>query len=209
MGGVFGPMGGLGTGGTGMGVTGMGVTGMGLTGMGVPGMGVTGMGVTGMGVTGMGFPGMGSPTVTPTSLGLPGMMPSGVSTASPAINSDPQFPPLVAFNTAELTCTFYFKKPNPQQPSTTLITAVFASTHPTPISDFNFQAAPPKHAKYTLDFPSGKDLPTAGSTITQLITSSNSAQGEKPLQMKIKVSYTVDGQKRDMEQVLKSFPPNL
>lgn len=164
---------------TGMGMPGM--TGMGMpgVGLGLPGMGMPGMGMPGVGLTGTPImPVTGLPTLAPTPAPAPMPVADRMFNVDFVLTSVALYPPVVAFTTQELSCTFFFKKPNPQQPHITIITAVFTSTHPTPLTDLNFQAAPPKHLKYTLEFPSGKDLMGAGSTISQMITATNSAQGE-------------------------------
>jgi len=169
----------------------------------------------GLGVGPMPYGVPGGSTMLPGVSGLTGF--SGVNFSTPPVGipgfglppSDPQFPPIVAFTTPEFSCTFYFKKPNPQQPQYTIITAVFTCTHPSAVTDFNFQAAPPKHLKYILEFPTGKDMMSLGSSITQVIKAVNSAQGDKPLMMKVRVTYSCEGQKRDTEYVIKNFPANL
>jgi len=173
----------------------------------------SGLGLGGLGVTPLGLPSLvpttPGPFGMPIPVGIPPLMPGGGVPTAPVIPSDSQYPSIIAFSNTELTCTFHFKKPNPQQLQYTLITSVFSSLHPTPITDLNFQAAPPKHIKYVLEHPSGKDMAGPGHTITQAIKAANSAQGEKPLMMKMRIIYNVDGQKRDIEHVCKNFPPNL
>eukprot|EP01125_Pyxidicula_operculata_P002214 TRINITY_DN12124_c0_g1_i1.p1 TRINITY_DN12124_c0_g1~~TRINITY_DN12124_c0_g1_i1.p1 ORF type:complete len:910 (-),score=257.07 TRINITY_DN12124_c0_g1_i1:67-2796(-) len=175
------------------------------------------------------IPGLGpsTPSAQPTGieglLGLGGGVGVGASlgvvggglgvTVNAAINpsqfSDSRYAPITAFENQDLSITLYFKKPNPAALQFTLITALVKNnTIMNEINDFTFLAAPPKHAKYQLDPLLTKSIPVGGS-LTQTIKAANSEQGQKPLMMKIKISYTINGQLKEAESVCKNFPADL
>jgi AP-1 complex subunit gamma-1 len=122
--------------------------------------------------------------------------------------NDPQFPPLVVYQSGELTVTFYFKKPNPQAQQFTLINAVYANNSMSPILDFVIQAAPPKHAKYLQEALSTKNIPPGG-TASQVIKASNNAFGSQLLSIKLRITYTINSQSREIEHVCRDFPSGL
>jgi AP-1 complex subunit gamma-1 len=129
--------------------------------------------------------------------------------APPPSGANSGIPPMVAFQNSELTVSFSFKKPNPQQPQFSLISATAQNTSSTPITDFSFLAAPPRHVKFILDAPSTSVIPPGGVSLV-LIKAANSSIGEKAMSMKMRISYAVNGQKREIEEVTKTpFPSGV
>jgi AP-1 complex subunit gamma-1 len=147
------------------------------------------------------------PSVTPM---MPNPMPSPIFTPiiEPTIVHDPAFPPLVAYQSAELTITFYFKKPNPAALQYTLINAVYTNNSGSVLVDLGVLAAPPRHAKYLQETISTRNVPPGG-TATQVIKASNSMHGQKPLSMKLRITYSINNRPREIEHVCKDFPAVL
>jgi len=158
---------------------------------------------------GMAFP----PSVTPM---IPTPMPVPMSYSpmeyvnppNPTPLNDPAFPPLVVYQSAELTITFYFKKPNPAALQYTLINVVITNNSGSLVVDLSIQAAPPRHAKYLQENISTRNVPPGG-TATVVIKAVNSQQGQKPLSMKLRITYTINSQPREIEHVCKAFPADL
>jgi hypothetical protein len=145
---------------------------------------------------------------TPPSVVSSEVQPTVINPPASQQLNDPQFPPLVVYQSGELTVTFYFKKPNPQALQYTLINAVYGNNTMSPILDFVIQAAPPKHAKYLQEPMTTKTIPPGGSA-SQVIKASNSSYGTAPLSIKLRITYTINSQLREIEHVCRDFPSGL
>jgi len=144
---------------------------------------------------------------TPIAPSLPMFNPITEPVVPPQL-SDPAFPPLVAYQSAELTITFYFKKPNPSALQYTLINVVFTNNSGSILVDLGIQAAPPRHVKFLQETISARNVNPGGSA-TQVIKASNSLQGQKPLSMKLRITYSINSQPRVIDHVCKDFPNDL
>jgi AP-1 complex subunit gamma-1 len=136
---------------------------------------------------------------TPVSPSLPGLM----GAASP-------YPQITALSKNGLSIVFGFSKPSGHTSDTVVLTSTTTNATPTPISDFELQAAVPKYITLTLGSPSGTVVPPHGSgAVTQQITLHNSLYGQKPLMLKIRVEYNIGGTKVVDTATVSAFPPGL
>jgi len=84
------------------------------------------------------------------------------------------------------------QKRGDQNQSEVLVT--FANNGPT-VTSLAFEAAVPKYLQLQLQPASGNVVAT-GQVATQLLVVRNSAGGEKPILMKVRLNYEVEGQGR-------------
>ena len=86
-------------------------------------------------------------------------------------------------------------KPNPSTPSQTHILCRYFNMTGNPFSDFVLQAAVPKYMKLEMQPPSSTSLTAySNGNVTQEIRINNTLQGEKPVMLKLKIVYKVNGQ---------------
>eukprot|EP01128_Nolandella_sp_AFSM9_P006359 TRINITY_DN3248_c0_g1_i1.p1 TRINITY_DN3248_c0_g1~~TRINITY_DN3248_c0_g1_i1.p1 ORF type:complete len:814 (+),score=182.60 TRINITY_DN3248_c0_g1_i1:152-2443(+) len=117
-------------------------------------------------------------------------------------------PSIVAFQNNEISISFSFAKPNPATPRFTLITASITNISASPISALVFLAAPPRHAKYVLDNISNPNI-NPQQTSTLMVKAANASFGEKSLLMKLRITYSINGANRLVEDVVRNFPPGV
>lgn len=123
--------------------------------------------------------------------------------------SSPAFAPIVAWQADGLSATFAFNKP-PGQPASTEITATYTNSSTTPVSDFNLQAAVPKFMQLLLEPATGSVLPPFnGGKVQQRLRITNSMHGQKPLVMRLRISYTAGGNPIVQQAEVSNFPPGL
>ena len=116
-------------------------------------------------------------------------------------------PPFVAYNKNGLAINFAPSK-DPANPSVTQVEATFTNSSPMPIAGLNFQVAVPKYMKLQMTPASGNAVPPNGSgTVTQLFKVANSMQGQKPVVLKIKIDFTLNGQPVSDMGTVDQFPP--
>ncbi|KAK3159396.1 hypothetical protein QOZ80_2AG0149600 [Eleusine coracana subsp. coracana] len=116
---------------------------------------------------------------------------------------------IMAFQSATLKVTFDFKK-QPGNPRETTIHATFTNLTSSPLTDFIFQAAVPKFIQLRLDPASGNTVPSSGSgSVTQGLNVTNNQHGQKPLAMRIRLSYKVNGEDRLEQGQISNFPSGL
>ncbi|CAI5958077.1 unnamed protein product [Closterium sp. NIES-64] len=115
--------------------------------------------------------------------------PFGGFAAAPAAAAAPSFPGIVALESRGLRITFEFAK-DPAAPQSTTISASYTNSSPSPLTDFVFQAAVPKFMQLQLEAASGAVVPASNSgSVTQTMRITNTLHGQKPLVMKLRVSY--------------------
>jgi len=87
------------------------------------------------------------------------------------------------------------------------ITAKFTNSLDAPISNFVFEAAVPKYITLKMETATGSVLPPHSDSVSQTLRVVNTATGEKPLLMKLRIGYMLNGsQVQEMGQV-GDFPP--
>mmetsp|Transcript_24349 Transcript_24349/g.24959 ORF Transcript_24349/g.24959 Transcript_24349/m.24959 type:complete len:207 (-) Transcript_24349:377-997(-) len=151
---------------------------------------------------------------------IPQTIPSNVFTPQPATNFTPTPAPILplvtppvnptfkAFEKNGLVVFFELSKPNPANPSGTVILCKFSNTNNSPISNLVFQAAVPKFLKLEMLPPTGTVIPpNSQGAVTQEIRVTNSMQGEKSIMLKLKVGFSVNGQTVEELTQVSSFPP--
>ncbi|CAI5473929.1 unnamed protein product [Closterium sp. Yama58-4] len=129
--------------------------------------------------------------------------------AAPAAAAAPAFPGIVALESRGLRITFEFAK-DPAAPQSTTISATYTNSSPSPLTDFVFQAAVPKFMQLQLEAASGAVVPASNSgSVTQTMRITNTLHGQKPLVMKLRVSYKVAGQDVLEQGQVNNFPAGL
>ncbi|KAJ0407978.1 hypothetical protein ATCC90586_002006 [Pythium insidiosum] len=121
----------------------------------------------------------------------------------------PQNPKIRAYEKNGLTIDLELSKPNKDDSSITYILATTTNNSPVPLTGFTFLTAFPKYIQLSLEPPSGDSLATGGATITQLVKIKNSMHGEKPVLMRVKVEFFVNGNKVEDMVAVSSFPPDF
>lgn len=125
------------------------------------------------------------PSAAPVSAGV--LMPS--NTVHPGLPGSGQ--PYVAYDKNGVSIQYNFVK-NPDMPHLTLINSTIKSSNPVPLSGFSMLIAVPTFLKLQIDPPSSTDL-LPGGQITQVVKLNNTLHGQKPLLLKVKVSYVANG----------------
>ncbi|KAK8454956.1 hypothetical protein SEVIR_4G057800v4 [Setaria viridis] len=133
----------------------------------------------------------------------------GLSSSTSLPDGNAAYPTITAFQSATLRITFSFKK-QPGKPQETTINATFTNLATTTFTDFVFQAAVPKFIQLRLDPASSSTLPASGNgSVTQSLSVTNNQHGQKPLAMRIRVSYKVNGEDRLEQGQVSNFPAGL
>ncbi|KAG2662347.1 hypothetical protein PVAP13_1KG524400 [Panicum virgatum] len=118
-------------------------------------------------------------------------------------------PSITAFQSTTLKITFDLKR-QPGNPRETTIHATFTNLTSSTYTDFIFQAAVPKFIQLKLDPASGNTVPANGNgSVTQGLSVTNNQQGQKPLAMRIRMSYKVNGEDRLEQGQVSNFPSGL
>ncbi|KAL6912296.1 hypothetical protein ACP4OV_001101 [Aristida adscensionis] len=133
-----------------------------------------------------------------------------LSSSTPASGLDnTAHPSITAFQSATLKITFDFKRQS-GNPRETKIHATFTNLTSSTFTDFIFQAAVPKFIQLRLDPASGNTVPAGGNgSVTQGLNVTNNQHGQKPLAMRIRISYKVNGEDRLEQGQVSNFPSGL
>ncbi|OQS07179.1 AP-1 complex subunit gamma-1 [Thraustotheca clavata] len=98
-------------------------------------------------------------------------------------------------------------KPNPNDPSITYISCMFTNASTYQLDNFVLQAAFPKYIRLIMDPPSGTVIPAnMGGRLTQVAKIQNTCYGEKPIMMRIKLEFTINGTKIEDMATISNFP---
>ncbi|CAK4391188.1 unnamed protein product [Aphanomyces euteiches] len=101
-------------------------------------------------------------------------------------------------------------KPNRNDPSISHIQCMFTNSSAYQLDNFVFQAAFPKYIRLIMDPPSGTTIPgNMGGRLTQLAKVQNINHGEKPVMMRIKLEFTINGTKIEDMATVNAFPPTF
>lgn len=125
---------------------------------------------------------------------------------SPLLSGSPRVP---ALSHSGLTVEFECSKPESFDPQKSVLIAHFQNATGAPIHGMNLQVAVPKYVKMELEPPSSTTIPpTGGNTkpVTQRVTVTNSMLGTKNLVLKVKIGFTLNGQKIDHMATCSGFP---
>uniref|UniRef100_A0A0E0PU03 AP-1 complex subunit gamma n=1 Tax=Oryza rufipogon TaxID=4529 RepID=A0A0E0PU03_ORYRU len=133
----------------------------------------------------------------------------GLSSSTSLSDENTAYPPITAFQSAALKITFNFKKQS-GKPQETTIHASFTNLTSNTFTDFIFQAAVPKFIQLRLDPASSNTLPASGNdSVTQSLSVTNNQHGQKPLAMRIRITYKVNGEDRLEQGQINNFPAGL
>jgi len=137
-------------------------------------------------------------------LGLGGSAPTPAAVTAPAPTMtapsvsggrplDGPLPTFTAFEKNGLRVLFDVAK-QAANPSNTLVNITYVNSSPSPFNGFDLKVAVPKYVKFQLAPASGNVIPPSNSgRVTQQLKLINTLQGEKPLLLKVKIDYQVDG----------------
>jgi AP-1 complex subunit gamma-1 len=109
-----------------------------------------------------------------------------------------------------LSVEFVCTKPESWNNQKSTLIAQFNNSTGAPIHGMNLQCAVPKNVTMEMDPPSSTTIPPSGGNgklVTQKINITNSLLGTKNLMMKLKLSFTSNGQKMDHMATCSGFPP--
>ncbi|KAM3244897.1 hypothetical protein ACQJBY_056308 [Aegilops geniculata] len=133
----------------------------------------------------------------------------GLSASTSVSGLEDTRPSITAFQSATLKITFDIRK-QPGKPQETIIHATFTNLTSSNYTDFIFQAAVPKFIQLRLDPASGNIVPANGKgSVTQGFSVTNNQHGQKPLAMRIRMSYKVNGEDRLEQGQVSNFPPGV
>jgi len=121
----------------------------------------------------------------------------------------PQVPPVTVFDKDGVLIVMSFSKPNPAQPEITDALATMTNTGGSPIGNLSMQVAVPKFMQLRLDPASGSALQPGGTAVTQSVHLTNSMHGQKPMALRLRVSYVVAGQTHVEMAEVGNLPPGL
>ena len=140
--------------------------------------------------------------------------PAPAPAPAPPVNvtSTPESSPVkvLAFAKDGLEVEFVCHKNDKSDPQKSEIVAHFKNVSEHPIYGLNLQCAVPKYVTMDMQAPSSTTVPISGGTgakqVTQSIKVTNTKLGTKNLMMKLKISFTLNGNKIDHMATCNSFP---
>eukprot|EP00898_Chlorokybus_atmophyticus_P001919 jgi/Chlat1/2728/Chrsp182S02896 len=119
------------------------------------------------------------------------------------------FPSITAFQRGGLMVQFDFTKAA-GAPQTSIIKATYSNSSPQPFSEFVLQAAVPKFMQLRMEPASALVVPPNNSgNVTQTLHITNSAHGQKPLAMRLRIQYNVNGTPLTEQGEVTNFPAGL
>jgi len=89
---------------------------------------------------------------------------------------------------------------------TAKIDASFENLTSTQIKDVKMQIAVKKYLKLTLNQPNGDVIPPFSSNLKQTLTVQNTAQGEKPISLAVRLKYIIGDKTVEKTNTVSSFP---
>jgi AP-1 complex subunit gamma-1 len=153
------------------------------------------------------MPGMAQPMATPAPPSQQPMM-TAAPVAPPAAGAGPIIVP--GFTVSGLTVEFECTKPDIWNKQVSVLVAKCKNAAPDAVHGFNLQCAVPKYITMEMEPPSSTTIPVTGGTnskpVTQKIKVTNSMLGTKNLMLKLKVSFTLQGNKVEQMVTCSAFP---
>lgn len=107
---------------------------------------------------------------------------------------------------AGLSVEFECSKPEPMNNQKSTLLAQFTNSTGGPIHGLNMQVAVPKFITLEMEPPSATTIPNGSSSVTQKVTVTNSMMGTKNLVLKVKLSFSSNGQKVEHMATCSGFP---
>lgn len=142
------------------------------------------------------------PTASHTTVDIFGSVPTNMSTAGGGTR-------VQALSHAGLSVEFECTKPDSLNQQKSVLIAHFTNFSGAPIHGLNLQVAVPKFVKMELEPPSSTTVPPSGGMampVTQKVTTVNSMLGSKNLVLKLKIGFTLNGEKIDHMVTCSGFP---
>ena len=137
--------------------------------------------------------------------------PAPASGSAATTSNSGGYPPMTVYEDNGFLVTFTFQK-DKMQVDTTNITANFFNNSASTVTDLVFQAAVPKYIRLQMNAPSSTEVPPASSgkkPVIQTMKVVNSLQGTKPILMKIKLDFKLNGQPIQSQVQLSDFPQGI
>jgi len=132
------------------------------------------------------------------------------SAPAPVANTGPQSVVVPAFSLQGLTVEFECSKPEVWNKQNSQLIARCKNAAPDALYGFSLQCAVPKYVVMEMEPPSSTTIPVTGANnskiVTQKIKVTNTRMGEKNLVLKLKVSFTLQGQKIEHMTTCSGFP---
>jgi len=127
----------------------------------------------------------------------------------PIANTGPQPVIIPAFSHQGLTVEFECTKPEIWNKQNSVLIAKCKNAAPDALYGFSLQCAVPKYVVMEMEPPSSTTIPVTGGNskiVTQKIKVTNTRMGEKNLVLKLKVGFTLQGQKIEHMTTCSGFP---
>eukprot|EP00873_Tetraselmis_striata_P041902 jgi/Tetstr1/462166/TSEL_007231.t1 len=156
----------------------------------------------------------GAPAAPAGGLNLDDLFGGGASapvpaTAATAAAAPSLFPSVTPFHKDDVQIVLSFSKPQPDSPGVTDIRATISNTGATPVGNFSLQAAVPKFMQLRLDPASGTALQPGGEPVTQTIHVTNTMHGQKPIALRLRISYVHNAATKVEMCEVSGLPPGL
>lgn len=133
--------------------------------------------------------------------------PSVMAMAPTPMAMAPSNPVINAFEKNGLKLTMELTKTDPTDVQKSDIKCVFTNTSMGDVTNLNFQAAVPKFITLAMKPPSSTTVPAnGGGTVEQIVTVKNSQINVKKLMVRMKISYTANGQNLVEQAQVADFP---
>ncbi|WOL06544.1 AP-1 complex subunit gamma-2-like isoform X1 [Canna indica] len=153
--------------------------------------------------------GIAAETKPASTAGIMDLLDSTEKNTSISDNQNPVDSSIIAFQSSTLKITFTLTKQT-GKPQVTQIRAIFTNLSQDAYTDFVFQAAVPKFIQLHLEPASSNFLPAnSNGMITQTLTATNSQHGQRPLAMRLRMSYKVNNQEKLEQGQVNNFPLEL
>lgn len=130
----------------------------------------------------------------------------GTPAPPPVAVAASELPPVLAFENNGLKVMMYCVRA-PDGNNT--ITAKFLNTLSMPMMNFVFEAAVPKYVRLAMQPATGQMLPPLSDSVTQSMTVTNTSNGERPLLMKLRIGYSINGSPVQELGQAGNFPPGF
>ena len=135
-------------------------------------------------------------------------VPAAPPAAAPAADSSSVI--VSAFTHSGLTVEFECSKPDVWNKQVSVLVATCKNAAPDALYGFNLQCAVPKYVTMEMEPPSSTTVPVTGANTSKLVTQkikvTNSMLGTKNLMLKLKVSFTLQGNKVEHMATCSGFP---
>jgi len=160
-------------------------------------------------VFGIGGPSPSASAPTPSAAPVDDLLGGFFGDSPPApVAAAKQYPDIVAFSCDELRVIFAIAPGS--APGATQVQAIFANLGSVPLTNFVFQAAVPKYLTLAMETASTAVLaPRTERAGYQVINVTNSTNGARPIMMKLRIQYTMNGQAVVQQGQVSNFPQGL